>query len=119
MLRTVDHLLKPFGIVLVIGAHETVPEVEVEAVVGVEDFVMLMVMGIGIEEIGERAAHEPFGKNLVAAVAKDAEEMAVDAKRNQCDRIEWNKHNHDRHDPSLDESLGDAEGVSGPRCGVR
>ena len=54
-----------------VGAHEAVPEIEVDAVVAAHFFVMHRVVGGGIEEKLQWSFHEPAGVNLVAGVSKD------------------------------------------------
>src|SRR4030095_6924237 len=58
-------------VVRVVGAHEAIPEIEVDAVVAVHFFVMHCVVGGGIEEKLQWSLHEPTGVKLVAGVATD------------------------------------------------
>ena len=55
-------LLKSLGVAMVVRAEEAVPVVEVEAKVGAASFVVLSVMGGGVEEAAEGGAEEPAGK---------------------------------------------------------
>src|SRR5215213_5660544 len=58
-------------VVRVVGAHEAIPNIEIDAIVAAHLFVMHCVMSGGIEEKLQWSLHEPMGVNLVAAVSKD------------------------------------------------
>jgi len=65
------HLQEARFVVRVVGAHEAVPEIEVDAVVAAQFFVMHGVVCGGIDEKLQRSLDEPAGVKLLTGVTKD------------------------------------------------
>src|SRR5262245_5736630 len=90
------HLLKPLPIPRMVGAHEAVPQIEIEAEVGAVGFVVLGVVGGGVDEEAERGAEEPGGKELVAAVAENIEGDLPEHEDREGQRVDRQREDDER-----------------------
>ena len=101
-----------------VGAHEAIPEIEVNAVVAAHFFMVHRVVGGGIKEKLQGSLHEPTGVKLVAGVSKDVVGKLPHHEDSECEWMDRDQERGEWKDAGLDQGFGGVEGIGGPRRGI-
>ena len=106
-------------VVLVIRAHETIPDIEVESIVAAHLFVMLDVIGGCVQHFAQPGFHQPLGEVFIAGVTEHIEDDLPDHEGKEGQRMHRHGEDQQREDAGLNRSLQGRKAVGGPRRGVR
>jgi len=101
-------------IVGILGAHETVPDPEVEAIIAFELAVMEIMVGGSVEYFEEKRSPEIFGHDLIAQVAVYVDDKAADGENEDAQGVDGNYKNDGQEHGAFRPGLDKMKGIGGP-----
>ena len=105
--------LREFGqalvVVGVVGAHDTVPNVEIDPIISVGFFMVHDVVGGGIQHIAQPTFHYPSWIELKSRVSQNVIENLPPHEHAKCQRMNRYEKGGQREDGSLRESFPQTE----------
>jgi len=85
----------------VVGAHQAVPDVEIEAKIVVHFGVVHVVVRGGVEPLPKRVIHKTLGRNFVAQMPHHIEQQRPGRKQKQYQRVKRHHQNDHWHHPDF------------------
>ena len=105
-------------VVAMVGAHEAIPDIEVEAVIAAHFFVVLNVVRGCVDDFSQPRLHEPARMVFVAGVTDDIEGDLPDHEGKKRQWMHGQGEGQQGENASLNGGLQWGEGVGGPGAGI-
>jgi len=105
-------------VVDVVGAHQAIPPIEINAIITVGFLVVHDVVGGRVEDQTEGAANQPGWVNLKAGMTQDIVQQLPAHECSKSDRVNGKEQGRQWENACLDQCLPWAEGKGGPRSGI-
>jgi len=114
--------LREFGealiVVGVVGAHDTVPYVEIDPIISVGFFMVHDVVGGGVQHVTQPTLHHPSWIELKSCVSQNVVKNLPPHEHAKCQRVNRDEKGSQREDGSLRQSLPKTERIGCPGGGV-
>lgn len=118
----ISFCLDEFGqalvVVGVVGAHDAVPDVEIDAVVSIGLFVVHDVVGGGVEQVAQPAFHHPAGVKFKSCMPQDVVENLPPHEYAESQRMNGDQKCGQGKNGRLCHRFPKTEGIGRPGCGV-
>lgn len=92
-----------------VGAHQAIPQVEIETKISARLLVMKSVVGDGVQDSSPAAVHESMRKNLVAAMPRHIEAHLPKHEEAKRKWVHWEAEDNQRRDSRLYERFPGTE----------
>src|SRR6185437_4824271 len=118
LLPFLNHLVKAFFIIGMIGPHYPIPKVKVQAVITLYQTVVHVIMGGRIVPFKQLVARKPIGEEFVTKVACYIQKQRRQGKNGYRRRMMWNGESNQRYDADLDHRLDRMESIGRKGGGI-